>query len=132
MALSCCQPIQRGPGDDGPKEVLTAGQFARATLDNTSFFRQIPLTGAQPDLLLQRHTTMRLIQVSPSYCRVELDSGEVGFVMTAMLEPVPRKKPDGLPDGPGIEDLNPDVIDPNPPVGPGIPDVLPPTIEPEP
>ena len=98
-------------------------------VDNTSFFRQIPLTGAQADLLLQRHTNMRLIQVSPGYSRVELDSGEVGFVMTAMLEPVPRQNPN--PDGPGIEDPNPDVIDPNPPVGPGIPDVLPPTIDPE-
>ena len=104
-------------------------------IDNTSFFRQIPLTGAQADMLLQRNTTMRLIQVDPGYCKVELDSGAIGFVMTAMLEPVPRGNPDGLPDGPGIEDLGPDVIDPTPPtppVGPGIPDVLPPTIDPEP
>ena len=36
-------------------------------------------------------------------------------------------------DGPIARYPNPDVIDTNPPpVGPGIPDVLPPTIEPEP
>ena len=83
-------------------------------------------------MLLQRHTTMRVIQIDPGYCKVELDSGAIGFVMTAMLEPIPPKQPDNipppdLPDGPDILD----PVPPTPPVGPGIPDVLPPTIDPE-
>lgn len=134
LVLACCQPIQRGPDTGESKLVLRVGHFARTLIDNTSFFRQIPLSGSQADLLLQRGATMRLIQIDPGYCKVELDSGEIGFVMTAMLEPIPPKQPGNLPvnpsDGPPI--INPPPIDPQPPVGSGIPDVLPPTIDPEP
>lgn len=134
LALTCCQPIPRVSGGGEAKPVLRVGHFARTLIDNASFFRQIPLTGGQADQLLQRHATMRLIQIDPGYCKVELDSGEIGFVMTAMLEPIPPKQPDNLPvnpsDGPPI--INPPPIDPQPPVGSGIPDILPPTIDPEP
>ena len=131
LVVGACQPIQQGGGGNDPKPVLRAGHFARTLIDNTSFFRQIPLTGGQADLLLQRHTTMRVIQTDPGYCKVELDSGEIGFVMTAMLEPIPVKQPERPVehpiDGPTI--IEPD---PTPPTGPGVPDLLPPTIDPEP
>lgn len=131
LALTCCQPIQRGPADgpDQGKAVLRAGQFARTMIDNTSFFRHLPLGGAQADLLLQRHTAMRVIQLEPGYSKVELDSGEVGFVLTAMLEAIPPKVPVN-PDQPDRSDQL-DPIPPTPPVGSGVPDLLPPTIEPE-
>ncbi len=131
LALSSCQPIQQG-GGDGPKPVLRAGHFARTLIDNTSFFRQIPLAGGQADLLLQRHTTMKVIQIDPGYCRVELDSGEIGFVMTAMIEPIPVKVPERPVDEPIDGPTIIEPIDPDPPVGPGVPDLLPPTIDPEP
>ena len=81
-------------------------------------------------MLLQRHTTMRLIQFDPGYSRVELDSGEVGFVLTAMLEAIPPKEPGQNPIQPDLDDQL-DTIPPSPPASSGIPDVLPPTIEPE-
>lgn len=132
LAISACQPIERGPGgDDQPKRILQAGHFARTMIDNTSFFRQLPLSGGQADLLLQRHTSVRVIKLDPGYSKVELDSGEIGFVQTAMLEPMPVAKPDKQPDGPTADGPKPDVLDPTPPVGPGMPELLPPTIEPE-
>ena len=132
LSIGACQPIERDPdGHDQPKRILQAGHFARTMIDNTSFFRQLPLSGGQADLLLQRHTSVRIIKLDPGYSKVELDSGEIGFVQTAMLEPMPVRKPDGGPDGPAVEDSKPDILDPIPPTGPGMPEVLPPTIDPE-
>lgn len=129
VALNSCQPVEQGPvGDNKPALELQAGGFARTMIDNTSFFRQIPLSGGQADLLLQRHATMRVIQLDPGYSKVELDSGEVGFVMTAMLEPIPANQPD---EQPGDLGDGPAVLDPDPSTGgTGVPDLLPPTIEP--
>ncbi|MGA0899714.1 MAG: hypothetical protein ACO3SO_04840 [Luteolibacter sp.] len=138
IVLASCLPIERGPvhGQGWGGGALQAGQFARTIIDNTSFFRQLPLSGAQADLLLQRHTSVRLIQVDGGYSKVELDNGEIGFVLTAMLEPNAPRLPDAskgfaYPDGAGV-DAGADDRNALPPVGPGMPDMLPPTIDPEP
>ena len=66
--------------------VFTAGQFVRATMDNTAFFKIRPKGDGDADQLLKRGTMMKVIATSESYVKVELDSGEVGFVPTVMLE----------------------------------------------
>lgn len=102
LALAGCetmnQPISSGDfdplrppgGNIGPRvntnSGFKAGQFVRSSMDNTAFFKSKPSGDADADKLLTRGTSMRVISNSDSYTKVELDSGEVGFVPTVMLE----------------------------------------------
>lgn len=65
---------------------FSAGQFVRAAMDNTAFFKNRPKGETDADKLLNRGTSMKVVSVSDSYAKVELDSGEVGYVPTVMLE----------------------------------------------
>lgn len=65
---------------------FTAGQFVRASIANTAFFKKRPSGDADADRLLARGTSMKVITVSGSFVKVELDSGEIGFVPSVMLE----------------------------------------------
>lgn len=65
---------------------FAAGQFVRSIMDNTAFFKARPKGDADADKLLSRGTSMKVISSSDSYVKVELDSGEVGWVPTVMLE----------------------------------------------
>ena len=77
-----------------------AGQFVRSTMDNTAFFKVRPNGDADADKLLKRGTSMKVISTSGSYVKVELDSGEIGFVPSVMLEN-PNTAPQTLPTAPG-------------------------------
>ena len=63
-----------------------AGQFVRAAINNTAFFKNRPKGEAEADKLLTLGTSMKVISHDDSYVKVELDSGEVGFVPAVMLE----------------------------------------------
>ncbi|MEO5917505.1 MAG: hypothetical protein ABIS50_24970 [Luteolibacter sp.] len=65
---------------------FSAGEFVRATIDNTAFFKARPKGDADADKLLPRGTSMKVISTSGSYVKVELDSGDIGFVPSVMLE----------------------------------------------
>ncbi|MCX6866493.1 MAG: hypothetical protein NTV46_09800, partial [Verrucomicrobia bacterium] len=65
---------------------FVAGQFVRAAVNNTAFFKTRPKGDADADKLLTRGTSMKVISHGDSYVKVELDSGEVGFVPAVMLE----------------------------------------------
>lgn len=65
---------------------FSAGQFVRTAMDNTAFFSKKPQGDAEADRLLSRGTSMKVISSSDSYLKVELDSGEVGFVPAVMVE----------------------------------------------
>lgn len=125
LALCSCEPIERGPTDGGAptRGPMRPGQFVHTIIDNASFFRMRPLQEGSADLLLQRHTPMRLIQTDPVYSKVEMDNGQVGFVQTASLELIPREP---APDGPVVPDLtpHPDPVEPDP-ISP-----IPPTLDP--
>ncbi|MES2657154.1 MAG: hypothetical protein V4689_00980 [Verrucomicrobiota bacterium] len=102
MSLVACEtfnaPISSGdfdplsaPGSErgatatsGPS--FSAGQFVRASIDNTAFFKTRPKGDADADKLLPRGTSMKVISTSGSYVKVELDSGDIGFVPSVMLE----------------------------------------------
>lgn len=90
-----------------PSVTYQAGQFVRAAMDNTAFFRERPKGSADADKLLGRGTSMKVISTSGSYLKVELDSGEIGFVPTVMIE-------------------DPDAMANPPPVNPGEFQVYPP------
>lgn len=63
-----------------------AGQFVQTLMNNTSFFKTRPRGDADADKLLNVGTSMKVISVSGSYLKVELDSGEVGFVPSIMVQ----------------------------------------------
>ncbi|MEI8037096.1 MAG: hypothetical protein WCJ14_01785 [Verrucomicrobiota bacterium] len=157
LAVSACdtmnRPITSGdfdplakPGSNSirpstnPGVVFAAGQFVRATIDHTAFFKTRPTGSTDADKLLTRGTSMKVISHSDNYVKVELDSGEVGFVPAVMLEdpnaaassPVtgpgefqvypPLNLPPALPELPAAmppEGSIPTVIDPDAPAATG-------------
>ncbi len=147
----------RPPGGNVGSNVSTvttfkAGQFVRASMNNTAFFKNKPKGDGDADKLLTQGTSMKVISTSGSYVKVELDSGEVGFVPSVMLEdpnaaasmpltnpgeyqvyppmpgtgigePLPPLDPTGLPPDGAI----PTVIDPDAPASTTVPPVTPTT-----
>jgi hypothetical protein len=117
------------------RPAFKAGDMARAIMDNTFFFRQLPKGEADADKTLLRGTGMKVIRVVGSYLQVELDvTGEVGYVPAIMVEntsALPPAQPPAyppLPGGPG--DVNPiPPLDPagQPPDG-AIPTVIDPSL----
>jgi hypothetical protein len=63
-----------------------AGQFVRAAMNNTAFFKSRPNGDADADKLLKQDTSMKVVSTMGSYLKVELDSGEVGYVPSVMVE----------------------------------------------
>lgn len=64
---------------------LKPGEFVTAAINNTAFYKAKPKEDQEADKLLSQGTPMKIISLSGSYTKVELDSGEVGFVPTVML-----------------------------------------------
>jgi hypothetical protein len=102
LSISACDTINRpitggdfdplrppGRGGDLSRSVVpafAAGQFVQSSMDNTAFFKKRPVGDAEADKMLARGTSMKVISVNDSYVKVELDSGEVGFVPSVMVE----------------------------------------------
>ena len=82
-------------GQNSPAATTTfkAGQFVAAALDNTVFFKSRPDGSADADKMLTNGTRMKVVSSDSSYVKVELDSGEVGYVPAVMV-----KDPSALPD----------------------------------
>lgn len=62
------------------------GTFVQSAIDNTAFYKVRPKGNEEADKLLNQHTSMKIISVAGSYVKVELDSGEIGFVPSVMVE----------------------------------------------
>lgn len=101
LSVSACdtinRPISSGdfdplrpPGGGGLSRsvvpAFVAGQFVQSSMDNTAFFKNRPAGDAEADKMLARGTSMKVISLNDSYVKVELDSGEVGFVPSVMVE----------------------------------------------
>lgn len=126
LSISACdtmnRPISGGdfdplrpPGSDGGLSrsvvpAFVAGQFVQSSMDNTAFFKKRPVGDAVADKLLARGTSMKVISLNDSYAKVELDSGEVGFVPSIMLE-----DPNAVMSAPA---MNPDEFQVYPPLDP--------------
>ena len=74
------------------------GQFVRSSIETTAFFIKRPKGDADADKILPRDTQMKIISSDASYVKVELDSGEVGFVPSVMVYD-PNAPAAGLPEG---------------------------------
>ena len=113
----------------------TAGTFVTASMD-AAFFKDRPRGSGEADKQLPADTSMKVIADDGTYVKVELDSGEVGYVPSVLVSdssasaavaplsgdayqvypPLP-----GASDGPQIDDsipLIPPVIDPEASVDP--------------
>lgn len=65
--------------------IYAPGEFVETSVDAASFFVQRPQGNADANKLLAAGTPMKVIQSDSSYAKVELDSGEVGFVPMMMV-----------------------------------------------
>jgi hypothetical protein len=145
LDTSGIDPLRPPPGNvdtNSSGTDLRPGEFVSAAIDNTAFYKAKPKEDQAADKLLSQGTPMKIVALSGSFTKVELDSGEVGFVPTVMistgaddLSPL-----DGAVDAqPPIISLDVDVplpiLDPStaPPVEPaGLPPVDPAPVEPIP
>lgn len=123
---------------------ITPGQFVTANIPNTAFYKSKPKGTEDADKLLNLGTNMKIVSNDGNYVKVELDSGEVGWVPSVMvtssnpelapidgayqvypalpdaggLDPLPMIDPGGLPP----EGAIPTIIDPDAPAPvPGAP-----------
>jgi hypothetical protein len=126
---------------------LKPGAYVRANME-TAFFKDRPKGDATAEKTLPTNTEMKVISDDGSYAKVELDSGEVGYVPSVLVgdqAAPPELSPDAIqvyPPAPGslpLVDPNtpniPPVIDPDAPVvpdAPPIPDVEPAVVPAEP
>ena len=96
--------------DTGPR--YETGQFLETTMPNTAFFGGIPKANEQPMRTLASATPLRVISTQGTYVKVELESGEIGFVPAIMVGEKPS--PDEIP----IVPVTPGNVLPQPTVGP--------------
>lgn len=109
----------------------TAGQWVETAMANAAFFRNVPKGNARADKVLPAATPMKVVSTKDTYVKVELDTGEVGYVPEIMViarglatpPPVaPDYSPIPLPVDPALGDPS---AEPAPAPGPGVPPVLP-------
>ena len=117
---------------------ITPGPFVTANIPNTAFYKDKPKGSEDADKLLSLGSNMKIVSNDGSYVKVELDSGEVGWVPSVMvsssatdlapidgayqvypplpvggaLEPLPTMDANDQPPGGSI----PTIIDPNAPI----------------
>lgn len=125
---------------------IQPGQFVQTAMNNTAFFRKRPEGNVSADKMLPGRTPMKVISVDGMYVKVELDSGEVGYVsQIAVADPGAGAAPmTGA--APGVNPSEYQVYPPLPggaggPAGTGalpnagdvtpLPEPLPPSIDPE-
>ena len=120
----------------GPQ--IIPGQFVTANIPNTAFYKNKPKVSEDADKLLTLGTNMKIVSEDGAYMKLELESGEVGWVPSVMvtasgsdlapidgayqvypplsntdgLEPLPVLDANGQPPGGSI----PTIIDPNAPI----------------
>ena len=96
------------------------GQWVETSMPNATFFRAIPKGSARADKVLAAGTPMKVVSSTGTYLKVELDSGDIGFVPEIMV--IERSAAGSQPGLPA-----PDFGPVPPPVEPGIntPEVAP-------
>lgn len=101
VALCACEMINRPLSSSGDFDPMRSpgsrlgsvssgpgykpGEFVSAMMDNTGFYKSKPKGDANADKLLKRGASMKVVSSSDSFLKVELDSGEIGFVPTVMV-----------------------------------------------
>jgi hypothetical protein len=82
-------PLDAAGGGGSGASVANAGfkpgSFVKTSMDSAAFFRDKPDGNATADKLLPANTPMKVVATSGSYVKVELDSGEVGYIPSVMV-----------------------------------------------
>ena len=92
--------------------LFTAGQFVRTVIEGAAFYQAAPGEATEADKLLPLGTSMKVISRKDGIVKVELDSGEVGFVPAVMLEDAST---------PAAPPVNPNEVQVFPPANGAIP-----------
>jgi len=87
--------LQPASASYGPE--LSPGQFVSANIPNTAFFKNKPKGSEDADKVIALGTQMKIIEMDSNYVKVELDSGEVGYVPSVMVSSTDMTSPDLLP-----------------------------------
>lgn len=103
LALVSCETMNAPLSNDGSFDPLTPpgggmrtadtsygpsirpGQFVTASIPNTAFYKNKPKGTEDADKLLNLGTNMKIVSNDGAYVKVELDSGEVGWVPSVMV-----------------------------------------------
>lgn len=108
----------------------TAGQWVETAMANAAFFRNIPKGNVRADKVLPAATPMKVVSTKDTYVKVELDTGEVGFVPEIMviargaakpLSETPDYSPVPPPADPALEGPSAPSAEPVPAPGPSLP-----------
>lgn len=70
---------------DAPSVNFTPGTWVETAMPDAGFFRKYPRFGGRPDRNLQVSSQAKIISYRGSYAKVELDTGDVGYVPSLML-----------------------------------------------
>lgn len=106
---------------------IKPGSFVKTSMGNAAFFKKKPSGNVTADKLLPANTPMKVISVEGSYVKVELDSGEVGYVLSVqVIDQNASPGVMGIGDDGAVQVWPPvdgglPVVDPTAPVGPVIP-----------
>jgi len=63
----------------------TPGQWVETAMANATFFREMPKGSASADKVLKAGLPMKVVKTQGSFVKVELDSGDIGFVPAIMV-----------------------------------------------
>lgn len=98
-----------GVADNG----ISPGSFVKTSMNNAAFFKRKPDGNASADKVLPANTPIKVIAVEGSYVKGELDSGEVGYVLSVQV----------IDQGASMsnEAVDPNAVQVWPPVGSGTP-----------
>jgi hypothetical protein len=79
------RPPAGNTGMNSQSNALKPGSFVSAAINNTAFYVSKPGEDQAADKLLAQGTPMKIVSLSGNFTKVELDSGEIGFVPTVMI-----------------------------------------------
>ena len=112
-------------GGTGPRVGLAdsgirPGSFVKTSVNNAPFFKSRPSGDTSADKVLSANTMMKVIAIEGTYVKGELDSGEVGYVLSAQVI-----DQNGDASGAGMDSLDPNAVQVWPPIGGDVPIVDP-------
>ncbi|MEP4077571.1 hypothetical protein [Haloferula sp.] len=124
-------PLDAAGGTGAPVGLSDAGikpgSFVKTSTHNAAFFKRKPDGAANADKMLPANTPMKVISIEGSYIKGELDSGEVGYVLSVQVidqnaspATMPGVDPNAVQVWPPVDGGVP-IVDPTVPSGPVIP-----------
>ena len=81
-------PGSRAAADDSLSEVgpgYSAGQYVETSVPSAALYARMPRANEQPYRTLAMGTPLRVISTEGTYVKVELESGDIGYVPSIMV-----------------------------------------------